>query len=101
MSFSNIGRSFYSFDCFSKAIGDLLDLPADNWHLPENQPVPVIQETKDETHVKLDFKERVVPGIASKSNETVTFKKRKITGNRQLRGGSEKKDQVKPEPDES
>lgn len=78
-----------------------MDLPTDNWHLPENQPVPVVQEIKDETHVKLEFKERVVPGIASKSSETVTFKKRKITGNRQLRGSGEKKDPIKSEIEES
>ena len=85
---------------FSKDIGELLDLPADNWYLPENQPAPVVQEVKD-PHMKLDFKEREVPGIPSKSNEPVAFKKRKVAANRQLRGASDKKDKVKNEPEES
>ena len=85
LSFVSIGR---------KTFGDQLDLPTDNWHLPENQPEPVITETKDDSHVKLVFKEREVTGLpgssASKANETVTFKKRKTVSNRQLRGTREK-----------
>ncbi|CAF0846294.1 unnamed protein product [Adineta ricciae] len=87
-----------------KTFGDQLDLPVDNWHLPENQPVPVIAETKDTSHVKLLFKEREITSLpsssSSKANETVTFKKRKMTSNRQLRGASNKDPPTKKEVDE-
>ncbi|CAF3324061.1 unnamed protein product [Rotaria socialis] len=79
-----------------KTLSDQLDLPADNWHLPENQPAPVISEIKDESHVKLTFKEREIPGISSslssKTSEGVVFKKRKAASNRQLRGSASKHD---------
>lgn len=89
---------------YSKTFGEQLDLPADNWHLPENQPVSVIPEVKDESHIKLIFKEREVTGIASasssKGSEPVLFKKRKTASNRQLRGSSDKDDQKKDRPNE-
>ncbi|CAF0931298.1 unnamed protein product [Rotaria sordida] len=88
-----------------KTFGEQLDLPADNWHLPENQPVPVISEIKDDSHIKLTFKEREITGIPSKSssktNEPIVFKKRKTTSNRQLRGSNTKGDQKRGPSDES
>lgn len=97
---------FISLGLFSsKTFGDQLDLPTDNWHLPENQIAPVIQETKEETHVKLVFKEREItalpPSSSSKANETTVFKKRKTASNRQLRGSSNKDSQKKDDVDES
>ncbi|UJR25035.1 hypothetical protein I4U23_006395 [Adineta vaga] len=88
-----------------KTFGDQLDLPSDNWHLPENQPVAIITETKDTSYVKLDFKEREITSLPSsslsKANETITFKKRKVTSNRQLRGANDKSHSRKKETDES
>ena len=86
---------------FRKTFADQLDLPENNWHLPENQPAPVITETKEESQVKLLFKEKEVKSLTpsssssstgGKSNETVTFKKRKSAPNRQLRGASSRDD---------
>jgi hypothetical protein len=97
--------SSYFFFSFSKTFGDQLDLPADNWYLPENQIAPVIQEIKDDSHVKLVFKEREITGLpsssSSKANETAVFKKRKIASNRQLRGSNNKDRQKKDDVDES
>jgi hypothetical protein len=88
---------------FSKTFGEQLELPADNWHLPENQPVPVIQQTEDDSHVKLVFKEREITGLpsssSSKTSETAVFKKRKTASNRQLRGSSNKDGQKKDDAD--
>ncbi|CAF1558099.1 unnamed protein product [Adineta steineri] len=88
-----------------KTFGDQLDLPSDNWHLPENQPVAIIPEIKDDSHVKLVFKEREITGLPSsssvKSNETAVFKKRKATSNRQLRGSNNNDRQKKSDVDES
>ncbi|CAF0758363.1 unnamed protein product [Rotaria sp. Silwood1] len=88
-----------------KTFGEQLDLPADNWHLPENQLVPVISETKDDYHVKLTFKEREITAIpsnsSSKTNEPIVFKKRKTASNRQLRGSNDKGDHKKGSRDES
>ncbi|CAF2725404.1 unnamed protein product [Rotaria sp. Silwood2] len=88
-----------------KTFGAQLDLPADNWHLPENQPVPVITEIKDDSHIKLTFKEREITGISSnsssKTSEPIVFKKRKTASNRQLRGSNAKHDQKRGHPDES
>jgi hypothetical protein len=98
---------FLSFCAFfsSKTFGDQLDLPTDNWHLPENQPAPVIQEIKEDSHVKLVFKEREITAIpsssSSKASETAVFKKRKPASNRQLRGSSNKDGQKKRDVDES
>jgi hypothetical protein len=90
---------------FSKTFGDQLDLPADNWYLPENKPAPVIQEIKDDTHVKLVFKEREITGLpsssSSKASEAAVFKKRKTASNRQLRGSSNKDEQKKRDIDDS
>ncbi len=89
--------------CFSKTIGEHLDLPTDNWYLPENQPEPIIQLKEDDSHVKLVFKEREITGIpsssSSKTNETPVFKKRKTASNRQLRGSSTKDGHSKDNPD--
>jgi hypothetical protein len=90
---------------FSKTFGDQLDLPTDNWYLPENQPEPVITAVKDDHHVKLVFKEKEVPGLppssSSKASETAVFKKPKSTSNRQLRGSRNKDSQKKGDVDES
>lgn len=73
-------------------MAEVLDLPSDNWYLTENQPEPVITETKDQT-AKITFKERETPDLtvasSSKSGATVTFKKRKTVNNRQIRGSDD------------
>jgi len=101
----NICFSSYFPFIFSKTFGDQLDLPADNWYLPENQLAPIIPEIKDDSHVKLVFKEREITGLpsssSSKANETPVFKKRKTASNRQLRGSSNKDGQKKGDVDES
>ena len=86
---------------FSKTFAEQLDLPEDNWHLPENQPEPVISEVKDDSYVKLVFKEREITGLPSsasaKTSDAFAFKKRKPAANRQLRGSSNKDGHKKQE----
>ena len=90
---------------YSKTFADQLDLPADNWHLPENQLTPIIPETKEETQEKLVFKEREITSIpsrsSSKASSSTEFKKRKTVTNRQLRGATGKDQQTKSDLSES
>lgn len=62
--------------------------------MPENQFVPIIPEIKEETQVKLVFKEREITSLpsssSSKASGSTEFKKRKIVSNRQLRGVTDK-----------
>jgi hypothetical protein len=103
VSFDIACTSYRAALFFSKTFGEQLDLPTDNWHLPENQPAPIIQQIEDESHVKLVFKEREITGLpsssSSKANETAVFKKRKTASNRQLRGSSNKDGQKKDDAD--
>ncbi len=98
---------FFLFYCFffSDTFADQLDLPDDNWYLPENQPVSIIPEIKDDSHVKLVFKEREITGLpsssSSKASGPVVFKKSKTTSNRQLRGSNNKDRPKKEDVDES
>ncbi len=89
---------FFLFYCFffSDTFADQLDLPDDNWYLPENQPVSIIPEIKDDSHVKLVFKEREITGLPSSSSSKASG-----TSNRQLRGSNNKDRQKKEDVDES
>ncbi|CAF0753898.1 unnamed protein product [Didymodactylos carnosus] len=74
-----------------RTVGDTLDLPHENWHLPSNQPEPVI-EVKPEQ--KVIFKEREIKtsDSAAKTSTNIEFKKRKVAQNQNLRGRRTKDD---------
>ncbi len=67
--------SYFNFHLFfvRKTFDDKLDLPTDSWHLLGNDPESSVQETKNESHVKLVFKKREITELPKEEEKITTI----------------------------